>query len=176
MSKLVNLAVLAALLLSGCGAEPTSSSYEQEMSQARSSFKLQMTGWVTDDANVIDQEHEERITGKLRQLERETKHQMAVVTVASLRGEDVATFTNELANEWGVGRRGYDDGVVVLLAPNERKVRIAVGYGLEKQLTDGVCRDIMEHSIVPHFRAGNLPAGVEAGVDALSRVLTHRTS
>jgi uncharacterized protein len=92
---------------------------------------------------------------------------MVVVTVPALSGRDVADFTRDLANEWGIGRKGYDDGVVVLVAPNERKVRIAVGYGLEGTLTHEVCRQIIDTAMLPRFRHRDIPGGIEAGTDAL---------
>jgi uncharacterized protein len=71
----------------------------------------------------------------------------------------------------GIGRKGINDGVVLLIAPRERKVRIAVGPGLGRQLTDDLCRTIIEQQIIPRFRTGEMPDGIEAGVDALSRAL-----
>jgi uncharacterized protein len=90
----------------------------------------------------------------LEQFEHRTKHQLVVVTVTSLRGRDVADFTRELANSWGIGRKCYDDGIVLLVAPHERKVRIAVGYGLEKALPNEVAQRIIDQRILPQFRRG----------------------
>lgn len=92
---------------------------------------------------------------------------MVVATVRTLGGQDIATFTRNLANAWGIGRKDYNDGVVLLVAPNERKARIAVGLGLEKALPDALCRQIMDEQMLPRFREGDLSAGIEAGVDAL---------
>ena len=92
---------------------------------------------------------------------------MAIATVSSLGGRDLADFTKDLANSWGVGRKGYNDGVLFLVAPNERKVRIALGYGLEKTLTHEVCQEIIDKSVLPLFRKGDLSAGIEAGTDAM---------
>ncbi len=101
------------------------------------------------------------------QLEAATGHQMVVVTVSTLGGQDIASFTTELGNAWGIGSAERDDGIVLLVAPNERKVRIAVGYGLEKRLPDSLCQKIIDEDIIPHFRQRNLPGGIEAGVTAL---------
>ena len=92
---------------------------------------------------------------------------MVVATVPTLGGADVATFTKDLANKWGIGRKDYDDGVVLLVAPNERKVRIAVGYGLEKSLTPDLCKQIIDQQMLPRFREGDLAGGIEAGAKAL---------
>ncbi len=82
-------------------------------------------------------------------------------------GRDIADFARDLANGWSVGRRGYNDGVLLLVGPNERKVRIAVDYGLEKTLAHQVCQGVIDKSMLPQFRNGNLPARIEAGTDAV---------
>jgi uncharacterized protein len=92
---------------------------------------------------------------------------MVVVTVPTLGGRDVADYTRDLSNNWGIGRKGYNDGVVLLVAPVEHKVRIAVGYGLERKLTHDVCQGIIEQTMLPRFREGDVPGGIEAGTDAL---------
>ena len=92
---------------------------------------------------------------------------MVVATVPTLGGADVATFTKDLANSWGIGRKGYNDGVMILVAPNEREVRLAVGYGLEKSLTHDLCKEIIEERMLPRFREGDLPGGIEAGTNAV---------
>lgn len=131
-----------------------------------------MTGRVTDAAHVLDERQERVLSARLEQLERNTAHQIVVVTAPSLQGQDVAAFTTALGNAWGVGRKGHDDGVILLVAPEERKARIAVGYGLENALPDAECQRIMSERIIPRFRAGDLPGGIAAGVDALAHSLS----
>jgi uncharacterized protein len=126
-----------------------------------------LTGRVTDAADILNPEQEASLSAKLEQLERATHHQMVVATVPTLRGADIATFTKDLANSWGIGRKGYDDGVVILVAPNERQARIAVGRGMEKTLTNDLCRKIIQEQMLPRFREGDLPGGIEAGADAV---------
>ena len=92
---------------------------------------------------------------------------MVVVTVPTLSGRDVADYTRDLSNRWGIGRKGDNDGVVLLVAPVEHKVRIAVGYGLEGKLTHDVCQQIIDKTMLPRFRDGDLPGGIEAGTDAI---------
>ncbi len=128
---------------------------------------LALAGPVTDAANVLTPAQEATISAKLERLERTTHHQMVVVTVPSLGGADIATFTTNLANRWRIGRKSHDDGVVLLVAPNQREVRIAVGYGLEKTLTDAACKQIIDEHMLPSFRKGDLPQGIASGVDAL---------
>ena len=128
---------------------------------------LALAGWVTDAADVLTPTQEANLSTKLQRLERTTHHQMVVVTVPSLGGSEIASFTRNLANRWRVGRKGHNDGVVVLVAPNERQVRIAVGYGLERTLTNALCKQIIDEQMLPHFEKGDLPRGIEAGVDSL---------
>ena len=126
-----------------------------------------LTGRVTDAADILTAQQEATLTTKLEQLEKATGHQVVVATVPTLGGADVATFTRNLANNWRIGRQGYDDGVVILVAPNERKVRIAVGHGLEKTLTHDVCKEIIDKQMLPRFLEGDLPGGIEAGANAI---------
>jgi uncharacterized protein len=126
-----------------------------------------LTGRVTDAAQILTPAQEAKLSGKLERLERATGRQLVVATVPTLAGRDVADFTRDLGRKWGIGRKGYNDGVVLLIAPNERKVRIAVGYGLEKTLTNALCKQIIDQQMLPRFREGDLPGGIEAGANAL---------
>ena len=104
---------------------------------------------------------------KSEALEAATGRQFVVVTVTNLKGEDVAAYTRDLGNKWGIGHKDRDDGVILLVAPTERKARIAVGRGLENTLTDKTAEKIMQSIIIPKFRSGDLSGGIEAGADAL---------
>ena len=128
---------------------------------------LAMTGRVTDQADVLDAAQETALITRLEAFERMTGHQFVVVIVASLAGRDVAAFTTDLANAWGIGQRGQDDGIVLLIAPNEHQARIAVGRGMKTRLPDAVCAEIMEQAIIPPIKAGDLPGGIDAGVAAI---------
>jgi uncharacterized protein len=128
---------------------------------------LQQAGRVTDAANVLTSQQKSKLNGMLARFERGTKQQLVVVTVPSLGGRDIADFTRDLANSWGVGRKEHNDGVVLLVAPQERKVRIAVGYGLEKRLPNAICSEIIEHEMIPRFKEGDIPSGIEAGTNSL---------
>jgi uncharacterized protein len=129
--------------------------------------KLALAGRVTDAANLLDAAQEAELSGRLEELERATGHRMVIVTVTTLGGEDVSTYTRELGNAWGIGRAGENDGLILLVAPTERKVRIEVGTGLEKTLPNRLCHNIIQDEILPHFRRGDLPQGIEAGANAL---------
>src|SRR6476659_7177855 len=123
------LIVLATACSNGQAASQAQPGDTQHFS-ASAGAAVPLAGRVTDAANVVSKQQEAALSDRLARFEDATKHQMVVVTVNSLGGRDVADYTRDLANAWGIGRKGYDDGVVVLVAPNERKVRIAVGDGL----------------------------------------------
>lgn len=133
--------------------------------------RVGFTGYVVDQAKLFDRAQRAALTEQLDRFERETRHQLAVVTLTRLGGRDIARVTRALANRWGVGRRGFNDGIVVLVAPNERKIRIAVGRGLENRLSDAFCKDVIDREIIPQFAVGKFGAGVEAGVTAIIRRL-----
>jgi len=136
---------------------------------------LALAGRVTDAADVLDPSQKTALTAKLEEFEGRTQHQLVIVTVPSLGGRDIADFTRDLANSWGIGREKEDDGVVLLVAPNERKARIAVGYGLEKVLTHDVCARIIKDQMLPRFRHGDLPGGIDAGANELIKRLSERS-
>ena len=128
---------------------------------------LILAGRVTDAASILSEAEEVALTARLAEFEARTKHQFVVVTVPTLNGQDVANYTLALANRWGIGRRVYKDGLVILVAPNERKVRIEVGLGLERVLPDAVCANVIDDEMLPKFKEGDIPAGINSGATAL---------
>jgi uncharacterized protein len=131
-----------------------------------------LTGRVVDDANILDPQARAVLTDKLAALEAKTTDQLVVVTLKSLQGTSVEDFGVELGRRWQIGQKGKNNGVLLIVAPNERKVRIEVGYGLEGALTDAVSRLIIENAITPRFRAGDFAGGITRGVDDIVSVLT----
>jgi uncharacterized protein len=119
---------------------------------------------VIDAANVLDAEAEAQLNARLFEYERTTGHQLVVATVPSLEGRDIETYANEYFRELGLGDKDLDDGVLLLHAPTERKVRIEVGYGLEGVLTDADSALIIQNTITPAFKAGNFAEGIDGGV------------
>jgi uncharacterized protein len=107
----------------------------------------------------------------LAQHEHGTGNQIVVVTLKSLQGYPIEEFGYRLGRHWEIGQKGRNNGAILLVAPNERKVRIEVGYGLEGQLTDAQSRSIIERDILPAFRRGDFQAGVLNGTSAMLRVL-----
>jgi uncharacterized protein len=128
---------------------------------------LPLTGRVVDQANLLSPAEEGRLSDIASRLEMQTKHQFVVVTTSDLKGLDVADYTRCLGNAWGIGRKDVNDGVVFLVAPNERRTRIEVGNGLGQDLTDAEASDILQRDVIPKFRAGDFPAGIEAGARAI---------
>jgi uncharacterized protein len=131
-----------------------------------------LTGRVVDQANVIPAPNQSAIEGKLKDLEDKSGIQLVVATVNSLQGNDVETFANELFRHWKLGESKKDNGVLLLVAPKERKVRIEVGYGLEGTLTDALSNVIITGAIVPRFKANDYAGGIERGLDGIISVLT----
>ena len=107
------------------------------------------------------------MTEWLADLEIRTQHQLVVATVTWLQGKPIESYSLCIANHWAIGRKGVNDGVLFLVAPNERRARIEVGYGLETALTDAEAKTIMDQDILPAFRRGNYPAGIAAGVSGI---------
>jgi uncharacterized protein len=108
----------------------------------------------------------------LTTLEEETTDQFVVATVTSLQGQSIEVYANRLANRWALGQKDKNNGVLLLVAPAERKVRIEVGYGLESTLTNQIAQEIIDQTMVPRFRAGDMAGGVAKGVGDIVAVLT----
>lgn len=130
-----------------------------------------LTGRVVDRADVLPAADEAGIVAKSQALERATGHQIVVVTVPSLGGHTIEDYALALGNAWGVGRKGADDGILLVVAPTERKVRIEVGKGLTVSLSDRAAQRIIDGDILPAFRSGDFARGVERGVDGVIRAI-----
>ena len=130
-----------------------------------------LSGRVVDQANILSADTERALGSTLEQLEKATTNQMVVVTLSSLQGQTIEDFGYQLGRTWGIGRAGKNNGALLIVAPQERAVRIEVGYGLEGTITDALSRGVIEREIVPRFRDNDYDAGVRAGVAALAAVL-----
>lgn len=130
-----------------------------------------LTGRVVDDAGIIDAQARSRLDSKLAAHEQKTSDQVVVATVSSLQGTTIEDFANQLFRHWKLGQAKTNNGVLVLVAPNERKIRIEVGYGLEGALTDAVGKVIIQAAVAPKFKAGDYGGGLDAGVDAIIATL-----
>lgn len=129
--------------------------------------QLALKGRVTDAADILTAEEEAQLSERLARYEQRTKHQMVVATAPGLNGARVDNFGTCLGNRWGIGRKGHDDGIVILVAPNDRQMHIATGSGMEKTLTDDKALAVI-HQMTPHFKAGDYTAGLSTGIDAIA--------
>ncbi len=127
-----------------------------------------LTGRVNDTAGMLPGAARESVEARLAELEKSTGAQVAVLTIASLEGEPLEDYALKVAQTWGLGRKGVDDGALLLVARDDRKMRIEVGYGLEAKLTDVACKRILDDVVRPAFRDGDFGRGVSAGVDAIA--------
>jgi uncharacterized protein len=135
-----------------------------------------LTGRVVDQANIIPQAVSGGITPKLATLEAKSGIQLVVATVKSLEGDEIEPYANALFRTWGLGEKQKNNGVLLLVAPNEHKVRIEVGYGLEGTLTDALSKIIITNAMAPRFKTGDFGGGIERGVDDIITVLTTDSS
>jgi uncharacterized protein len=131
-----------------------------------------LTGRVVDEANILDPATRAALTDKLAALEAKSTDQLVVVTLKSLQGTAIEDLGYQLGRRWQIGQKDKNNGVLLIVAPNDKQVRIEVGYGLEGTLTDAVSRLIIENGILPRFRANDIPGGITRGVDDIISVLT----
>ena len=132
----------------------------------------QLTGRIVDEANILDAATRQALTDKLAAVEAKSGDQIVVVTLRSLQDTSIEDYGYQLGRHWGIGQKGTNNGALLIVAPNERKVRIEVGYGLEGALTDAVTRLIIQNAILPRFRAGDFQGGVARGVDDIVQVVS----
>ena len=131
-----------------------------------------LTGRVVDGAHLLDAAMTSSITAKLAALEQKNGIQLVVVTLPSLQGYEIEDYGYQLGRSWAIGQKGKNNGALLIVAPNEHRVRIEVGYGLEGTLTDAVSRLIIENAILPRFRVNDYAGGISRGVDDLIQVLS----
>jgi uncharacterized protein len=136
----------------------------------------QLTGRVVDQAGVMTPDSRAVLDTKLKDLEDKSGIQLVVATVKSLQGSDIETYANQLFRTWKLGQAQKNNGVLLLVAPAEHKVRIEVGYGLEGTLTDALSSVIISSAIVPRFKANDYSGGIERGVDGIISVLSGDTA
>jgi uncharacterized protein len=128
-------------------------------------------GRVNDFANVIDPATEAEIDRQLDQLEQKTTSEIAVATIRSLGGMSSTDYANRLFKEWGVGQAKLDNGVLVVIAIDDRDMAIEVGYGLEGVLPDGLAGQVIREDFTPHFKEGDYSGGVRNGVERLVAIV-----
>ena len=130
-----------------------------------------LTGRVVDNAGMIEPSVREQLTQQLQAHEAATGEQLVVVTLPDLQGTEIADFGYQLGRAWGIGQKDKNNGVLLIVARDERKLRIEVGYGLEDRLTDAQSSVIINQVITPAFKTGNFSKGISDGVAAMLVVL-----
>ncbi|MHC8368194.1 TPM domain-containing protein [Pseudomonas sp. ZT5P21] len=139
-------------------------------SQAELKFP-QLTGRVVDNAQMIEPSVREQLTQQLNAHEKATGEQLVVVTLPDLQGAEIADFGYQLGRHWGIGQKDKNNGALLIVARDERRLRIEVGYGLEDRLTDAQSSVIINQVITPVFKTGNFSKGISDGVAAMLVVL-----
>jgi uncharacterized protein len=129
-----------------------------------------LRGRINDYAGLIPADRARALEERLARFEAETGHQIAVLTVPSLKGDSLEDFSIRVAESWKIGKKGFDNGAILLIARDDRRLRIEVGYGLEGVMPDAIASRIIRDVITPRFRSGDYSGGIEAGVDAILRV------
>jgi uncharacterized protein len=157
MSRLIHWLVAVVLLLA--------------VSPAHAQTFPKLTGRVVDQAGLLTPAQVVDLTSKSESLEARTGRQFVVATVKSLEGRTIEDYGYRLGREWGIGNEQKDDGVILLVAPNEKKVRIETGYGARVFLTDALSSVIIRNSILPRFKAGDMGGGIAAGADEIIKVM-----
>jgi uncharacterized protein len=128
-------------------------------------------GFVNDFAGILSAETRQQLEDQLARLEKDSSVEIAVVTVESLQKTTIEDYAARLFETWQIGKKDRDNGVLLLIAPNERKLRIEVGYGLEPVLTDSKAGRVIRNIITPRFKDGDYDAGITAGVAAITKIV-----
>lgn len=128
-------------------------------------------GWVVDIAGVLNDLQKARLNTLITQLEQETGAEIAVVVIRKTQGATPKEYATELFNRWGVGKRGADNGVLMLVALQDRRVEVETGYGMEGILPDGLVGAILDEAVIPHFRRGNYAEGIISGVERIAETI-----
>jgi uncharacterized protein len=130
-----------------------------------------LAGRVNDTAGMLSGDERAKVETALATLERDTGAQVAVLTIPTLAGESLDDYSMRVAQTWKLGRKGHDDGVLFLIARDDRKMRLEVGYGLEGKLPDALCGRILDNLVRPEFRVGRYGAGIERAIGAVSAAI-----
>ena len=166
---------LTAINLSAAGnaaeQNPTVKETTNQTSNKKSSNFPALTGRVVDQASVLSQSAKDELETLLATHENNTTNQVVVVTIKSLGNSQIEEYSIELARHWGIGQKGKDNGVVLVVAPNDKQVRIEVGYGLEGTLTDALSSNIINYYIIPEFKKGDIQNGIKIGTQKIIALL-----
>jgi uncharacterized protein len=134
-----------------------------------------LTGRVNDNARILSESTSKLLSEKLKEHETKTSDQIVVLTISSLEGESIEDFANKVFNEWKLGQKDEDNGILIVVVPDERRMRIEVGYGLEGTLPDLLAGRIIQNIMAPKFREGDYDGGITDGVLAVISILEGNT-
>ena len=161
MRRLTFLALIVACVLAAAAA----------LAQSSLTFP-ELTGRVVDQADILDATARAKLEKLSADLEAKSTDQLVVVTLKSLQGTSIEDYGYQLGRKWQIGQKDKNNGVLLIVAPNDRKVRIEVGYGLEGTLTDAISSFIVQQAILPRFRSGDFAGGITRGAEDIVNVLT----
>lgn len=161
MRRLTFLALIVACVLAAAAA----------LAQSSLTFP-ELTGRVVDQADILDATASAKLEKLSADLEAKSTDQLVVVTLKSLQGTSIEDYGYQLGRKWQIGQKDKNNGVLLIVAPNDRKVRIEVGYGLEGTLTDAISSFIVQQAILPRFRSGDFAGGITRGAEDIVNVLT----
>jgi uncharacterized protein len=134
-----------------------------------------LTGRVTDNAQIISEETRKSLSENFKAHEERTTNQIAILTVLTLNGESIEDYAGRVFKEWKLGQKGKDNGILMIVVPNDRRMRIEVGYGLESTMTDAMAGRIIRNVMTPKFKKGDYDGGISAGAQAIIGVLEGRS-
>lgn len=134
-----------------------------------------LTGYVNDDAGLLSQQAKAELESKLAQLEKDTTAQVFVATIKSLEGDSIEDYANRLFEQWKIGQKDKNNGVLFLVVLDDRKMRIEVGYGLEPVITDGRAGRIRDEDVLPLFKNNDYEGGIKAGVASIEKYVRDGT-
>jgi len=130
-----------------------------------------LTGRITDNAQLLSPDARELLTERMKAHEELTGNQIAVLTIPTIGDESIEAYASEVFTSWKLGQKGKDNGILIVVVPNDRRMRIEVGYGLEGEITDGMAGQIIRTEMTPKFQAGDFDGGIAGGVGAVIEIL-----
>lgn len=132
-----------------------------------------LTGRVVDQAGLLTPQQEQSLSDISKAIEQNTTAQVVVVTLKSLEGYDIADYGYQLGRYWKIGQKDKNNGLLIIVAPNEHKVRIEVGYGLEGDITDAISHDLIQTQLIPHIKQNDIYGGLQNAMGNIQAILTH---
>ncbi|MDD2838387.1 TPM domain-containing protein [Sulfuricurvum sp.] len=133
----------------------------------------QLSGRVVDQAGLLTPDQERALSELSKSIEDNSTAQVVVVTLKSLEGYDIADYGYQLGRHWGIGQKGKDNGLLIIVAPNEHKVRIEVGYGLEGSITDALSHELIQSQLIPRFKQQDVYGGINNTMEQIKNILSH---